>query len=85
MANIRKYKDTEEAKQAQREQRSRYIEKNLIRIEVKIPKEYGPKLEYITKKMNISRAQFIKMCIDATYSELKEKELQQPSSEESNS
>lgn len=83
MANIRKYKDTEEAKQAQREQRARYIEKNLIRIEVKIPKEYGPKLEYITKKLNISRAQFIKNCIDTTYSELKEKESQQPNPEES--
>lgn len=74
MANIRKYKNTEERKQAQREQRARYIGEKLIRIETKLPKEYGPKIEYITQKMNISRAQFLKNCIDTAYNELRENE-----------
>ena len=74
MANIRKYKNSEERKQAQREQRARYIDEKLVRIETKLPKEYGQKIEYITEKMNISRAQFLKNCIDTVYNELRENE-----------
>ena len=74
MANIRKYKNSEERRQAQREQRARYIDEKLVRIETKLPKEYGPKIEYITQKMNISRAQFLKNCIDTVYNELRENE-----------
>ena len=74
MANIRKYKNADERKKAQREQRARYIDEKLVRIETKLPKEYGPKIEYITQKMNISRAQFLKNCIDTVYNELKAQE-----------
>lgn len=85
MANIRKYKDTEEAKQAQREQRARYIETNLVEIKAKLPKEYKPKLEYIAQRMNTSKAQVLKTLLDIKYNELKAAEPQQQSPEESNS
>lgn len=74
MANTRKYKNAEEAKQAQREQRARYIAKNLTEIKAKLPKEYGPKLEYIAQRMNTSKAGVLKMCIDRLYSEMQENE-----------
>lgn len=74
MANTRKYKNAEGAKQAQREQRARYIEKNLTEIKARLPKEYGPKLEYIAQRMNTSKAQVLKMCIDRLYSEMQEGE-----------
>lgn len=74
MANTRKYKNAEEAKQAQREQRARYIEKNLTEIKAKLPKEYKGKLEYIAQRMNTSKAQVLKMCIDRLYSEMQENE-----------
>ncbi|WP_143406973.1 hypothetical protein [Faecalibacterium sp. An121] len=83
MANIRKYKNTDEAKQAQREQRARYIETNLVEIKAKLPKEYKPKLEYIAQRMNTSKAQVLKTLIDIKYNELIEAESQQPSPEES--
>ena len=83
MANIRKYKNTDEAKQARREQRARYIETNLVEIKAKLPKEYKPKLEYIAQRMNTSKAQVLKTLIDIKYNELIEAESQQPSPEES--
>lgn len=83
MARPRKYKDTEEAYKAQLERNKRYNDEKTYLMGLRLPKEYKPKLEYISKEMNISQAAVIKMCIDRLYSELKEKEPQQPSPEES--
>ena len=83
MARPKKYKNTEEAYKAQLERNTRYKVEKTKEIRANLPPEYTEKIEYITQKMNISRAQYIKNCIDATYSELKEKEPQQPSPEES--
>lgn len=83
MANIRKYKNTEEARQAHNAQKQRYLDENTDLIRTRLPKGYKEKLEYITKEMNISRAQYIKNCIDTTYNELVGKgSLQQSNPEE---
>lgn len=70
MARPKIYKDSEAKRQAQRANSKRYIEKNLAEIRAKLPKEYTDKIEYITKELNISRAQYIKNYIDTTYNEL---------------
>lgn len=70
MANIRKYKDTETKRLADNARKYRYNVENYTEIRARLPKEYNDKIEYITKEMNISRAQYIKNCIDATYNEL---------------
>lgn len=74
MARPKIYKDAESKRQAQRDNSKRYIEKNLIKIEARLPKEYGPKLEYIAQRMNTSKAQVLKMCIDRLYLEMQENE-----------
>lgn len=70
MARPKKYKDTQEAHRAQLERNKRYIDEKTEMIRAHLPKGYKDKLEYITKELNISRAQYIKNCIDTTYNEL---------------
>lgn len=74
MANIRKYKNTEEKRVADNARKYRYNVENYTEIRARMPKEYNEKIEYITQKMNISRAQFLKNCIDTAYNELRENE-----------
>lgn len=72
MANIRKYKDTIEARQAHNLQKQRYINEKMDVIKANLPKGYKEKLEYIAQRMNTSKAQVLKMCIDRLYSEMQE-------------
>lgn len=83
MARPKIYKDEQEAYRAKLDSNARYIEQNLIKIQVRLPKEYGPKLENISKELNTSKAQVLKMLIDAKYNELFGDEPQQSSPEES--
>ena len=69
-----KYKNSEERKQARNAQIQRYKAEKTKEIRANLPPEYTEKLEYITSKMNISRAQFLKNCIDTEYNELRENE-----------
>lgn len=65
-----KYKNSEERKQARNAQIQRYKAEKTKEIRANLPPEYTEKIEYITKELNISRAQYIKNCIDTTYNEL---------------
>lgn len=85
MANIRKYKDTDEARQAQNEQKKRYLDEKTDLIKANLPKGYKDKLEYIAQRMNTSKAQVLKTLLDIKYNELKAAEPQQQNPEESNS
>lgn len=85
MARPKIYKDEQEAYRAKLDSNARYIEQNLIKIQVRLPKEYGPKLESISKELNTSKTQVLKMLIDTKYNELFGAEPQQQSPEESNS
>lgn len=69
-----KYKDTQEAYKARLANNQRYKAENTENIQANLPKGYKDKLAYITEKMNISRAQFLKNCIDTAYNELKAQE-----------
>ena len=69
-----KYKDTQEAYRARLANNQRYKEEKTVNIQANLPPVYAEKLEYISKKMNISRAQFLKNCIDTVYNELRENE-----------
>lgn len=69
-----KYKDTQEAYKARLANNQRYKAEKTTEIRANLPKQYAEKIEYITEKMNISRAQFLKNCIDTAYNELRENE-----------
>lgn len=69
-----KYKDTQEAYKARLANNQRYKAEKTREIRANLPPEYTEKIEYITQKMNISRAQFLKNCIDTVYNELKAQE-----------
>lgn len=69
-----KYKNAEERKEARNAQIQRYKAEKTKEIRANLPPVYAEKLEYISKKMNISRAQFLKNCIDTVYNELREDE-----------
>lgn len=68
----RKYKDTQEAYKAKLANIQRYNAENYTRIRADLPHEYAEKLEYIAQRMNTSKAQVLKMCIDRLYSEMQE-------------
>lgn len=70
MGRPKLYKNSEERKQAHNAQIQRYKAEKTKEIRANLPPEYTEKIKYITSKMNISRAQYIKNCIDATYNEL---------------
>lgn len=74
MANIRKYKDTEEKRLADNARKYRYNVENYTEIRARMPKEYNEKIEYISKEMNISKAQALRNCIDTLYNALRENE-----------
>lgn len=70
MGRPRKYKNTDEARAAENARKARYKAENQESIQAFLPKGYKEKLEYISKELNISRAQFLKNCIDTAYNEL---------------
>lgn len=70
----RKYNNSEEAYKAKLANIQRYNAEKYKRVYADLPAEYTEKIEYITQKMNISRAQFLKNCIDTAYNELRENE-----------
>lgn len=74
MGRPKLYKNAEERKQAHNAQIQRYKAEKTREIRANLPPEYTEKLEYITQKMNISRAQFLKNCIDTAYNELRDNE-----------
>lgn len=74
MGRPKLYKNAEERKQAHNAQIQRYKAEKTREIRANLPPEYTEKIEYITQKMNISRAQFLKNCIDTVYNELKAQE-----------
>ena len=69
-----KYKDTQEAYKARLANNQRYKAEKTKEIRANLPPVYAEKLEYISKKMNISKAQVLKNCIDTVYNELRENE-----------
>ena len=69
-----KYKNAEERKEARNAQIQRYKAEKTKEIRANLPPVYAEKLEYISKKMNISKAQVLKNCIDTAYNELREDE-----------
>lgn len=74
MGRPKLYKNAEDAHKAKIAQNARYKAEKTREIRANLPPEYTEKIEYITQKMNISRAQFLKNCIDTVYNELREDE-----------
>lgn len=74
MARPRIYKDAQEAKQAENARKARYKTENSESIQAWLPKGYKEKLNICAERMNISKAQVLKMCIDTLYNELESKE-----------
>lgn len=70
MANVRKYKNAQEAKEARNAQIQRYKAEKTVNIQANLPPEYAEKLNICAEKMNISKAQVLRMCIDTLYNEL---------------
>lgn len=67
-----KYKNTQEAYKAKLANNKRYKVEKTVNIQANLPPVYAEKLEYIAQRMNASKAQVLKMCIDRLYSEIQE-------------
>lgn len=74
MARPRMYKDAQEAKEAENARKARYKAEKTVNIQANLPKTYAEKLNICAEKMNISKAQVLKMCIDTLYNELESKQ-----------
>lgn len=74
MANVRKYKNAQEAKEARNAQIQRYKAEKTREIRANLPPEYAEKLNICAERMNTSKAQVLKMCIDTLYNELERKQ-----------
>ena len=72
MGRPRIYKNATEARQAENARKARYKVEKQDSIQAFLPKGYKEKLEYIAQRMNTSKAQVLKMCIDKLYSEMQE-------------
>lgn len=73
MARLRKYKNAQEAKEARNAQIQRYKSEKTREIRANLPPEYAEKLNICAERMNTSKAQVLRMCIDTLYNELENK------------